>query len=88
MPTTLNTAIESYLRAKPLSRGTHNEYRSTLRKWEHWGAGAPIEELQNLGAIEVQRQLALRGFLPNRFRPVQVGEHLDVRLQGDVRVDE
>jgi len=46
MPTTLNTAIESYLRAKTLSRGTRNEYRSTLRKWEGWGAGAPIEELQ------------------------------------------
>jgi hypothetical protein len=46
MPTTLNAAIESYLRAKTLSRGTRNEYRSTLRKWEHWAAGVPIEELQ------------------------------------------
>jgi len=46
MSTTLNAAIESYLRTKTLSRGTRNEYRSTLRKWEDWGAGAPIKLLQ------------------------------------------
>jgi integrase len=38
--------VESYLRAKPLSRGTRNEYFSTLRKWEQWGVGTPIEELR------------------------------------------
>ena len=31
---------------KPLSRGTRNEYFSTLRKWEQWGVGTPIEELR------------------------------------------
>ncbi len=46
MPTTLKTAAESYLRAKALSRGTRNEYLSTLRKWEQWGGGVPIEQLQ------------------------------------------
>jgi hypothetical protein len=46
MPTTLKTAAESYLRAKSLSRGTRNEYRSTLRKWEKWGGGAPVEQLR------------------------------------------
>src|SRR5207244_3064163 len=46
MQTTLNAAVESYLRAKTLSRGTRNEYFSTLRKWEQWGGGAPIEELR------------------------------------------
>lgn len=46
MQTTLNAAVESYLRAKALSRGTRNEYFSTLRKWEQWGAGGPIEELR------------------------------------------
>ena len=45
---TLNTSIESYLRTKTLSRGTRNEYRSTLRKWEDWGADTPIEKLQAL----------------------------------------
>lgn len=37
--------MESYLRAKTLSRGTRNEYFSTLRKWEQWGTVIPIEEL-------------------------------------------
>src|SRR6516165_8250814 len=46
MPTTLKTAAESYLRAKALSRGTRNEYLSTLRKWETWGGGLPIEQLR------------------------------------------
>jgi hypothetical protein len=46
MPTTLKTAAGSYLRAKPLSRGTRNEYLSTLRKWERWGGGIPIEQLR------------------------------------------
>ena len=47
MPTALKAAVESYLRAKTLSRGTRNEYLSTVRKWEQWGGGAPIEELQH-----------------------------------------
>jgi len=45
MPTTLKMAAESYLRAKALSRATRNEYLSTLRKWERWGGGIPIEQL-------------------------------------------
>jgi hypothetical protein len=45
MPTTLRTATEGYLWARALSRGTRNEYLSTLRKWEHWGAGGPVEQL-------------------------------------------
>ncbi len=40
-------AVDSYLRAKTLSRGTRNEYRSTVRKWEQWGDGPPIEQLQH-----------------------------------------
>ena len=46
MPTTLRTAAEGYLRAKALSRGSRNEYLTTLRKWEEWGADTPIEQLQ------------------------------------------
>jgi hypothetical protein len=41
----LKAAVESYLRAKTLSRETSNEYRSTARKWEQWGGGPPIEAL-------------------------------------------
>jgi hypothetical protein len=46
MPTTLKTAAEGYLRAKALSLATRNEYLSTLRKWEAWGGGIPIEQLR------------------------------------------
>jgi hypothetical protein len=46
MPTTFKAAAESYLRAKALSRGTRNEYLSTLRKWEMWGGGGPVEALR------------------------------------------
>ena len=46
MPTTLKTAADSYLRAKALSRATRNEYLSTLRKWERWGSGIPVEQLR------------------------------------------
>jgi hypothetical protein len=46
MATTLKTAVDDYLRAKSLARGTRNEYFSTLRKWEQWGGGIPIEELR------------------------------------------
>jgi hypothetical protein len=35
----LKTAVESYLRAKDLSRGTRNESLSTLRKWERASDG-------------------------------------------------
>jgi hypothetical protein len=47
MSTTLKSAVESYIRAKTMSRSTGNEYFSTLRKWERWGDGSPIEELQH-----------------------------------------
>jgi hypothetical protein len=46
MSTTLRAAAESYLRAKALSRGTRSENLSTLRKWETWGEGRPIEGLR------------------------------------------
>jgi hypothetical protein len=47
MSTTLKAAVESYLRAKTMSHSTRNEYFSTLRKWERWGDGPPIEGLQH-----------------------------------------
>jgi hypothetical protein len=46
MPTSLKEATESHLRAKALSRGMRNEYLTTLRKWEEWGATAPVERLR------------------------------------------
>ena len=45
MSTSLESAVESYLRARSLSRGTRNEYASTLRKWKLWGQSIPIEDL-------------------------------------------
>jgi hypothetical protein len=47
MQTTFKTAVEGYLRSRALSRGTRNEYASTLRKWEQWGGACPIEELRH-----------------------------------------
>jgi hypothetical protein len=48
MQTTLNVAVESYLRAKTLSRGSRNEYRSTLRKWAcHSRATTPACRCRN-----------------------------------------
>jgi hypothetical protein len=52
MATTLKAAVERYLRAKTLSRGTRNEYHSTIRKWEQWGGGVPIEELSRKNVRE------------------------------------
>ena len=46
MATPVKAAVDDYLRAKSLSRGTRNEYFSTLRKWEQWGGAVPIEELR------------------------------------------
>ena len=43
MSTIFKSAAESYLRAKGLARATRNEYASTVRKWERWGGGGPIE---------------------------------------------
>ena len=48
MATPFKAAVESYLRAKALSRGTRNEYLSTLRKWEMWGGGGPVEGLARI----------------------------------------
>jgi hypothetical protein len=31
MPTYLHAAVERYLKAKPLARGTRNEHQATLR---------------------------------------------------------
>ena len=45
MPTTLKTAISRYLRANNRARTTRSEYRTTLKKWNEWGNGVPIEEL-------------------------------------------
>lgn len=45
MPTNLGVAVESYARARNLSRGTRDEYSCTLTKWKRWGCGVPIEKL-------------------------------------------
>ena len=45
MPTTLSTAITRFLRSGRPSRGTKAEYQTTKRKWEKWGNGVPIEQL-------------------------------------------
>ena len=71
MRTTLNAVAESYLKAKTLSRGTRNEYFSTLRKWEQWGGAVPIEELRRKDVREFldwvyERAVADEGTNPGR----------------------
>ena len=71
MQTTFKAAVEGYLRSKALSRGTRNEYASTLRKWEQWGGGVPIEELRRKDVREFldwvhQRAVADEGTNPGR----------------------
>jgi hypothetical protein len=70
MATTLKAAVDGYLRAKSLARGTCNEYSSTLRKWEQWG-GVPIEELRQKDVREFlgwvyERAVAEEGTNPGR----------------------
>jgi hypothetical protein len=52
MSTTFKSAAESDFRAKGLSRGTRNKYLSTIRKWERWGIGGPIEQLRRKDVCE------------------------------------
>ena len=71
MQTTLSAAIESYLRMHLRSRGTRNEYQSTLRKWEQWGRGGHIEDLQRKDIRDFldwvhQRALEDQGTNPGR----------------------
>src|SRR5210317_1394942 len=46
MPTSLETAIRRYLRARNLSSGSRDSYFTTLRKWNEWGGDVPLEELR------------------------------------------
>ena len=71
MRTTFPAAAESYLRSKLLSRGTRNEYRSTLRKWGQWDRGVPIQRLQRGHVREFldwvyERAVADQGTNPGR----------------------
>jgi hypothetical protein len=52
MPTTLKSAINSYVRAANLAQGTRAEYQTTLSKWKQWGNGVPLEKLSRKGIRE------------------------------------
>ena len=54
MSTELKNAVARYLRAGNPATGTRDEYNATLRKWEQWGGGVPIEQLHRAD---------IRGFL-------------------------
>jgi Phage integrase, N-terminal SAM-like domain len=71
MPTTLRTVADGYLRAKSPSRGTRGEYRTTLRKWDEWASGPPIEQLRRKDIREFldwvyDRAVADKGDNPGR----------------------
>ena len=50
MSTSLESAVRSYVKAQELSSRSCDEHSSTVRKWERWGEGVPIESMtrQNL----------------------------------------
>ena len=52
MPTNLEHAIDRYVSARGLSRGTRDEYRATLRKWTRWGGDVSIQELSRTNIRE------------------------------------
>src|SRR5262249_38420870 len=69
---------------KALSRGTRNEYFSTLRKWEQWGGGGPIEYLRrkDVGAFldwVYERAVAAAGTNPSR-KANKAPEHLKAAI--------
>ena len=45
MPTSLESAVQAYVKAQELSRRSCDEHTSTVRKWERWGKGQSIESL-------------------------------------------
>ncbi len=80
MPTSLETAIQSYLRAKTLARGTRDEYLSTINKWKAWGEKVSLEELGRREAREFldwvfERAVQDEGTNPGRTAN-KAGEHL------------
>ncbi len=56
MPTSLESAIQSYMRAKTLARGTRDEYVSTINKWKASGGKVSLEAL---GRKEARRVFGL-----------------------------
>ena len=39
-------AVVEYLLAGKPARGTQDAYQATIKKWERWGKGKPIEQLR------------------------------------------
>jgi integrase len=71
MPTSLKTAVANYLRSGNPAWGTRAEYRTTLRKWQQWGGGVPIERIGRREVREFldwvyQRAVAEAGKKPGR----------------------
>ncbi len=71
MPTTLQSAVESYARARNLARGTRNEYAATVKKWTQWGRAIPIKELTRRDVREFldwvhEQAIAEKGANPGR----------------------
>jgi hypothetical protein len=49
MPTNLKNAAKKYLRSRKASKGTQDEYNTTLNKWRDWGRGVPVEKIDRKG---------------------------------------
>jgi len=67
----LEKVVTKYQDSKQLSRGTRDQYASTLRKWSAWGRGKAFEELDRKDIRDFldwvhQRAIALEGTNPGR----------------------
>ncbi len=80
MPTSLESVIQSYTRAKTLARGTRDEYLSTINKWKAWDGKVSLEELGRRETREFldwvyERAVQDEGTNPGRTAN-KAGEHL------------
>ncbi|HVW02037.1 MAG TPA: site-specific integrase, partial [Planctomycetaceae bacterium] len=71
MPTSLHAAVASYLSSRRPSRGTRDEYQTTLQKWTQWGNDVSIEQLGRREIREFldwvfERAVAQEGSNPGR----------------------
>ena len=71
MQMNFDVAVDRYLRSKALAPGTRNEYLSMVRKWDQWGSGVPIDQLQRKDVRSFldwvyDRAVADRGTNPGR----------------------
>ena len=62
-------AVVEYLRAGRPARGTQDAYQATLKKWEQWGKGKPVEDLRRKDIREFLDWVYERAVVENGLNP-------------------